>query len=166
MEGTANAGLVGSSGVVRVTHVDFPSRGCEPVSREGSTGRAAARSRCGSCFTCGSRLEEIPARAKTLRNTSAIVLFLCRASAPEDGSSSRAFRLYEWAERHNLQQGTATIEISFCQPHTVGTVRLQSRSQHTRALWQCLCKIKQVMPQVRGWGLGGGPSSPPPPPSL
>ena len=74
VEGTVKAGLLGSSEVVRVTHVVLPSQGCGLVGLEGSTGRLAARSRCGSCFTCGSRLEKIPARAKTLRHASTILL--------------------------------------------------------------------------------------------
>ena len=52
--------------VVRVAHAALLSQGCEPVGREGSVGRPVARILCGSCFTCGSRLEEMPARAKTL----------------------------------------------------------------------------------------------------
>ena len=52
--------------VVRVAHAALLSQGCEPVGREGSVGRPVARRLCGSCFTCGSRLEEMPARAKTL----------------------------------------------------------------------------------------------------
>ena len=74
VEGTATAGLAGSSEVVRVAHVSLPSRGCGLVGLEGRTGRPAARRRCGSCFTCGSRLEETPARVKTLRHASTIML--------------------------------------------------------------------------------------------
>ena len=74
VECTAMAGLVLSSEVVRVAHVLLPLHGCEPVGLEGSTGRPAARRRCGSCFTCGSRLEEIPVRAKTLRHAATILL--------------------------------------------------------------------------------------------
>ena len=74
VEGTAKAGLVGSSEVVRVAHVVVPLRWCEPVGLEGSAGRPAARSVCGSCFTFGSRLEEIPVRAKTLCPASTIML--------------------------------------------------------------------------------------------
>ena len=77
VEGTAKVGLVGRSEVVitKVAHVVLPSRasGCEPVGVEGSTARPAACSRCGWCFTCGSRLEEIPARAKTLRHASTMI---------------------------------------------------------------------------------------------
>ena len=74
VKGTAKARLVGSSEVVRVAHVVVPLRGCEPGGLEGSTGNPAVRSRCGSCFTCGSRLEEIPSRPKTLRHASTIML--------------------------------------------------------------------------------------------
>ena len=65
---------MGRSEAVRVAHEVLPSLGRELVGLEGSTGRPAARSRCGSCFTCGSRLEEIPARAKSLRHASTIML--------------------------------------------------------------------------------------------
>ena len=70
----AKAGLVQSTEVLRVAHDGLLSRGCDPVGQEGSAARPAARSLCGSCLTCGSRLEEIPARAKPLRHASVIML--------------------------------------------------------------------------------------------
>ena len=74
VQGSAKAGLVESLEVVRGAHAASLSRGCEPVGQEGSVGRPAARSLCRSCFTCGSSLEEMPARAKTLRHASTIML--------------------------------------------------------------------------------------------
>ena len=74
VKGTAKARLVGSSEVVKVPHVVVPLRGCEPVGLEGSTGKPAVRSRCGSCLTCGCRLQQIPSQPKTLRHASTIML--------------------------------------------------------------------------------------------